>query len=66
MNILIGLIVIFISVFNITSPETMLRFQDLFRIKGERQYSDLAIAMTRIGGMIGIILGFILFFVPYN
>lgn len=66
MNILVGLIVIIVSIVNVATPETMMRLQDLFRIKGERQYSDFAIAMTRIGGMIGIVLGIILLFIPYN
>ncbi len=57
MNIFLGIIIILFSIFGIAYPETALRFEDLFRIRGEREYSTIAIAMTRFGGVIGIICG---------
>lgn len=64
MNFLLGIVIIIMSSFSVIMPESMLRLQDLFRIRGDRQYSEFALAMTRIGGIIGIVLGFILLFVP--
>lgn len=64
MNFLLGIVIILISSLSVFAPESMLRFQDLFRIKGDREYSAFAITMTRIGGMIGVVMGFIFLFMP--
>ncbi len=62
MNIFLGIIIIFFSVLGIIYPETALRFEDMFRIRGKREYSSFAIAMTRFGGFIGILCGIFLLF----
>jgi len=62
MNVFLGIIIICLSFLNIFSPEKALRFQDMFRIRGDREYSPLAIGMTRIGGVIGFIFGFVIMF----
>lgn len=62
MNIILGIIIICISLLNFFSPETSLTLQDMFRIKGAREYSEFAIAMTKFGGLIGIFLGLFVMF----
>ncbi len=47
---------------NMMYPESMLRFGDYFKIRGERQYTDFAITMTRIGGFLIIVFSFIMLF----
>ena len=62
MNVLLGIIIIIFSILGIAYPETALRFEDMFRIKGKREYSSFAIAMTRFGGVIGMICGIFFMF----
>ena len=62
MNVLLGIIIIIFSILGIAYPETALRFEDMFRIRGEREYSSFAIARTRFGGVIGVIIGIFLMF----
>lgn len=59
---IIGVIIILISVLLIIFPESALRFRDMFRIKGEREYTDFAIMMNRLGGILGVIMGLLLIF----
>ena len=57
MNFVLGVIIILISILNITLPEVFLQFQDILRIRGKREYTSYAIKMTRFGGIIGILIG---------
>lgn len=66
MNVFLGIVIIMISCLNVFIPESMLRFQDIFRLKGDRQYSDFIIVMTRFGGIVGVALGFVTMFMPMN
>ena len=62
MNIVLGIIMIFFSVFGLVAPISALQFKDMFRIRGEREYTAFAIGMTRFGGVIGIIFGIAIMF----
>lgn len=66
MEIVFGLIIILFGIMNIASPEMSLRWHDMFRLKGEREYSDFAIGMTRFGGVIGIIMGIVLIVISFQ
>ncbi len=62
MNIFLGIIIIIFGILGFAFPETALRFEDTFRIRGKREYSAFAITMTKFGGIIGVILGIFFMF----
>lgn len=65
MEFLLGLICIVLGIAIIINPDAFLRFEDHFRIKGERSYSDLAIFFMRFRGVIAIIVGIILIVISF-
>lgn len=61
-SFMFALIFFGIGFLNILVPEEMLALRDMFRIRGQREYTDLAIGMTRFGGVIAIIIGIVFLF----
>lgn len=62
MNVLIGLVLIVVGVINLISPETGWYLSHGWRYK-DAEPSDAALTFARIGGVVGIVAGFICFFV---
>ena len=62
MNYVLGIIIIVFSVWGFLSPIAALKYKDRFRIRGDREYTPLAIGMTRLWGFMGIIIGVVIFF----
>ena len=50
------------GVWSLTNPESILRWRDRFRIRGDREYTDLAIGMTRFAGVLSIVMSFVVLF----
>ena len=40
-------------------------FQDIFRLKGERTYSEEAVIIQRLAGVVAIILGIVFMFIGF-
>lgn len=62
MPILLGILAVIFIVFGILMilfPEGALEIEDMFRVDGERVYSDLAIMMMRFKGAMLIVLSLI-------
>lgn len=62
MNILLGFIFIMVGILQFFFPEEALSLQDIFRIRGERQYSGFAIFSMRLGGIIAFFIGLYIMF----
>ena len=65
MNFIIGIVCIGLGIWALVSPEDALRSEDQFRIKGERRYSDFAIGLMGLRGIIAIIAGIVLLFLRF-
>src|SRR5690554_133526 len=65
MEIFFGVIFIFLGIAMIAKPEAFLYFQDIFRLKGERTYSEVAIIIQRLAGVLAIILGIVFMFIGF-
>ena len=61
MNILFGIIVIIISILNICFPESMWELTEGFRYRNV-ELSDAGITLRRLGGVVGVIMGIMLFY----
>ncbi|WP_105617490.1 DUF6199 family natural product biosynthesis protein [Vallitalea okinawensis] len=61
MNVLFGIVVIIISILNIAIPEEMAMFGERWKYRNAEP-SDMNIFMTRLGGVIGIIVGIVIMF----
>ena len=57
MNFVLGIIIVMFSILKLALPEFVLQFQDIFRIRGKREYTSFAITMTRFAGFFGIFIG---------
>gem|GEM_PF-2610687 len=66
MQYFLALLMICVGVVNIFLPEKMLRFNDYFRLKGEREYSSLAIAMTVVSGFFFIIISIMILVIGFE
>ena len=65
MNFLLAVICLVIGVWVLIDPDKALRFEDLFRINGERVYSEFAIGIMRLRGLLSIVLGIVLLFMRF-
>jgi hypothetical protein len=61
--IFFDLIIFGFGLWSFLRPESVLKFGDMFRISGDREYTDFAIMMTKLGGIISMIGGIVLIFV---
>ncbi len=61
-------LVVFIMISGLSAcfPETVLTIQDLFRVRGRREYTSFALSMTQLIGVIGIIVGIWVFTIISN
>ena len=62
MNIIVGIVVILVGIFNLADPYHAWYLRDGWRYK-DAEPSDAALLMGRISGGIAIVLGVICFFV---
>lgn len=63
MGIVLGIIFIIAGVVIFLNPDFFLRMEDSFRIKGERTYSDTAIMIMKLRGVLSIVIGIIFLFI---
>ena len=61
--IFFDLIIFGFGLWSFLKPESVLKFGDMFRISGDREYTDFAIMMTKLGGIVSMIGGIVLIFV---
>ena len=64
-NFLWSYFLYFLGIAMIAKPEAFLYFQDIFRLKGERTYSEVAIIIQRLAGVLAIILGIVFMFIGF-
>ena len=55
-----GVLLILFCAIGVINPTLALQLEDMFRIRGKREYTFFAVAMVRIGSVLGIILGIIM------
>lgn len=56
-TVFFGTCITIFSFFMIKSTEAFLRFQDIFRITGHREYSGFSIVCMMLSGITGVLFG---------
>lgn len=65
MNVFLGIVCLLIGIWVWLDPETALRWEDIFRIKGAREYSEVAIFFMRARAILALVCGIALFFIKF-